>query len=94
MSCGNHHETPCRDVLTAIFIYLDNEVGDESRSQAITIHLEECGPCQQEFAYEERVRLAISKACKEEAPQELRARVIQTFTEFRLTMTEIDLPNN
>ncbi len=94
MSCGNHHETPCRDVLTALFIYLDNEVGYESRSQAIAIHLEECGPCQEEFTHEERVRVAISSACKEEAPPELRARVMQTFTEFRLTLTEIDLPNN
>jgi len=94
MSCGNHHNTPCREVMSALFIYLDNELDDQVKQSAISLHLEECPPCFQEFGYERHVRSILASACQEQAPIELHTRITHAIsTEFRLSITEIEFPN-
>ena len=42
MSCGEPHETDCREVLAEVYLYLDLECADERR-ELIRHHLDECG---------------------------------------------------
>jgi len=93
MSCGNHHDTPCRDVLDAIFYYIDNEMTDGETRKAISIHLEECGPCLKEYSIENRLKEMVLRACGESAPDTLRNAVLGEITELRLTMTEVEFRN-
>ena len=44
MSCGNHHATPCTEVLSLVYVYIDDEI-DSVQHVEVTTHLEECGPC-------------------------------------------------
>ena len=48
MSCGNHHDTDCSEVLDRVYEYLDNEMGELDCAK-IKQHLEECGPCLAEY---------------------------------------------
>lgn len=90
MSCGNHHDTPCRDVLDAAFFYLDGEMSDGSIRKAIAIHLEECGPCLEEMSILRRLKQLVSCSCSETAPDTLRDAIRGQITQLRLTMTEIE----
>lgn len=91
MSCGNHHDTPCREVLEAAFFYIDDEVSDNSVRRAISIHLEECGPCLEEISLLRRLKQMVFRSCEEVAPDTLRDAVLGHITELRLTMTEIEI---
>ena len=91
MSCGNHHDTPCRDVLDAAFFYLDDELNDGSLRKAIAIHLEECGPCLKELSILRRLKELVFRSCSESAPDTLRNAIRGQITQLRLTMTEIEI---
>lgn len=93
MSCGNHHDTPCREVLDAAFFYIDDEVSDGAVRRAISIHLEECGPCLEEISLLRRLKQIVFRSCDETAPDTLRDAVRGRITQLRLTMTEIEIPN-
>ena len=82
MSCGNHHETDCSQVLSEIYTYLDGEEGPVEY-QAIRVHLEECAPCLREYGLEEQVRLLVRRCCSDPAPEGLRAKVMLRITEVR-----------
>ncbi|SDX96900.1 mycothiol system anti-sigma-R factor [Micromonospora pattaloongensis] len=75
MSCGNPHETDCRDVLAEVYLYLDLECA-EGRREVIKHHLEECRPCFQEYGIEQEVKALVARCCGgERAPEELRERL-------------------
>lgn len=93
MSCGNHHDTPCHDVLEAAFFYIDDEMTDSSIRKAISIHLEECGPCLEEVSLLRRLKQKVFRSCGETAPDTLRDAIRGHLTELRLTMTEIEIRN-
>ena len=90
MSCGNHHDTPCRDVLEAAFFFIDDELSDGSIRRAIAIHLEECGPCLEEISFLRRLKQRVLNSCGESAPDTLRDAIRSQITQLRLTMTEIE----
>lgn len=76
MSCGNHHQVPCSEVLTEVFLFLDSEC-DEPRRQLIAEHLEECGPCLQQFGVEKQIKELVARKCGgDRAPDGLRQRVL------------------
>lgn len=91
MSCGNHHNTPCQEVLDAVFLYIDNEMTDGEIHTAISIHLEECGPCFMEFSLLRRLKQMVFRSCGESAPDTLRDAVRGRITQLRLTMTEVEI---
>ena len=75
MSCGDPHETDCREVLAEVYLYLDLEC-TETRRQIIRQHLDECSPCLREFGIEQEVKLLVARCCgAETAPVELRERL-------------------
>ena len=84
MSCGNHHETDCREVLDRVFEYLDNEMAELDCAK-IKQHLEECGPCLQEYDLDQALKALIRRSCAcEQAPDELRTRILTRITQVRI----------
>lgn len=75
MSCGEPHETDCREVLAEVYLYLDLEC-EESRRLLIRRHLDECSPCLREFGIEHEVKQLVARCCGQEtAPMELKDRL-------------------
>ena len=75
MSCGEPHETDCREVLAEVYLYLDLECGDDRR-HLIRHHLDECSPCLREYGIEREVKALVARCCgNETAPTELRERL-------------------
>lgn len=82
MSCGKPHETPCADVLDRVYEYIDGEL-DRERVHVIKEHLDECGPCLQEFGLEEAVKAIVKRSCSDPAPAELRHKVLANIAAAR-----------
>jgi mycothiol system anti-sigma-R factor len=75
MSCGDPHETDCREVLAEVYFYLDLECTDERRD-LIRHHLDECSPCLRQYGIEQEVKALVARCCGgETAPVELRRRL-------------------
>lgn len=75
MSCGDPHETDCREVLAEVYLYLDLECSDARRGK-IRQHLDECSPCLREYGIEQEVKALVARCCGDEtAPTELRERL-------------------
>jgi mycothiol system anti-sigma-R factor len=82
VSCGEPHETDCRDVLAEVYLYLDLECSDDRRD-LIRTHLDECSPCLREFGIEQEVKALVARSCGDErAPVELRERLRLRLTEL------------
>lgn len=87
MSCGKPHETPCTEVLDGLYSYLDGEL-EPPTVAAIRQHLEECGPCLEEYGLDELVKKLVHKHCgHERVPDELRAKVMIRIRQVRAEMT-------
>ena len=89
MSCGKHHDTPCTEVLDRIYAYPDGEL-DASDEGKVRQHLDECGPCLREYGLEDAVKKLIRKRCCDQAPADLRAKVLVRIQEVRLQIEVID----
>ena len=75
MSCGDPHDTDCREVLAEVYFYLDLESTDERRD-LIRNHLDECSPCLREYGIEQEVKALVARCCGgETAPSELKSRL-------------------
>ncbi|MFE9688273.1 mycothiol system anti-sigma-R factor [Micromonospora sp. NPDC005806] len=82
MSCGEPHETDCREVLAEVYLYLDLECAEERRV-LIRTHLEECGGCLREYGIEQEVKALVARCCGNEvAPEQLRERLRVRLTEL------------
>jgi mycothiol system anti-sigma-R factor len=75
VSCGDPHETDCREVLAEVYLYLDLECADDRRN-LIRQHLDECSPCLREYGIEQEVKALVARCCgSETAPLALRERL-------------------
>ncbi len=82
MSCGNPHETDCREVLAEVYLYLDLECSD-LRRHIIREHLDECSPCLREYGIEQEVKALVARCCGDEtAPARLRERLRTKIAEL------------
>jgi mycothiol system anti-sigma-R factor len=95
MSCGEPHETDCSEVLSEVYLFLDQEC-DERRKTLLQTHLEECHPCLEQYGIEEHLKALLARKCGgEHAPEELRRRLRarlyqtadQTTVEVEVTTT-------
>ncbi|MEV1198972.1 mycothiol system anti-sigma-R factor [Microbispora rosea] len=88
MSCGNHHDTPCSEVLDRVYTYLDGEL-DSDRIAEIRKHLHECSPCLEEYGLEEAVKRLVAKHCGcDPVPQDLRSKVLTRIEQVRAEMAD------
>lgn len=86
MSCGAPHNTSCSDVLAKVYAYIDGELEDAS-CEDIRTHLDECGPCLEEYGLEEVVKKLVAKHCGcDPVPGDLRSKVLSRLTAARADM--------
>lgn len=75
MSCGKPHETDCSQVLAEVWLLLDGECSHEEKRK-LEQHLDECGPCLEQFGLEEHLKELLSRKCGgEHAPDALKAKL-------------------
>ncbi|MDP9865263.1 MULTISPECIES: mycothiol system anti-sigma-R factor [Streptosporangium] len=87
MSCGKPHATDCREVLDKVYTYLDGEL-DENNCVDIREHLDECGPCLEEYGLEQVVKQLVAKHCGcDRASEDLRAKVLDRIKQVRSDLT-------
>jgi mycothiol system anti-sigma-R factor len=87
MSCGKPHETPCTEVLDRVYSYLDGEL-EEPDLAKIRQHLDECGPCLEEFGLDELVKKLVHKTCgQDRVPEALRAKVLIRIQQVKAELT-------
>ncbi|MEV4319223.1 mycothiol system anti-sigma-R factor [Actinocrispum sp. NPDC049592] len=82
MSCGDHHDTDCSEVLNEVWLFLDGECNQE-RKALLQQHLDECSPCLQEYGLDEHLKALLHKKCggehaSAEFKERLRASIRQT----------------
>ena len=87
MSCGNHHDTDCSEILERVFFFIDNELAEADCSE-IEQHLDECGPCLQKYDLERTVKALVARSCAERAPETLRDKVLLKIREVHTEITE------
>lgn len=87
MSCGNHHDKDCSEVLDRVFSFIDNEL-EGADSVEIQHHLDECGPCLQKYDLERTVKSLVARSCSEHAPETLRDKVLLRIREVQVEITE------
>ena len=86
MSCGDPHETDCREVLDRVFEFLDGEMAGLDVAR-IEQHLDECGPCLKHYDLDVALKDLLRRSCAcEQAPHELRRRIMLRITEVRLEL--------
>lgn len=89
MSCGNHHETNCADVLAEVWLFLDDEC-DGSRRALLSRHLDECGPCLAEYGLDKKLKKLLATKCGgEHAPEGLRNKLRQQIRVAVLEQAEV-----
>jgi mycothiol system anti-sigma-R factor len=75
MSCGKHHDVDCQDVLRRVYLFIDQELADADYHE-IRKHLDECAPCLHSVDMERLIKALVARSCTEQAPVELRQRVM------------------
>ncbi|MDQ3762526.1 MAG: mycothiol system anti-sigma-R factor [Actinomycetota bacterium] len=84
MSCGDPHDTDCRQVLSELWIFLDNEC-DHARRELLQRHLDECGPCLEEFGLDKHLKALLARKCGgDHAPDALKQRLRQSIREIMI----------
>jgi mycothiol system anti-sigma-R factor len=89
VSCGEPHETPCEEVLEKVYLYLDAEA-DQHDQEHIRIHLDECAPCLRKYGLEQAVMKLVARSCKEQAPPDLRNRVLLKIQQVRVEIEHVE----
>jgi mycothiol system anti-sigma-R factor len=89
VSCGEPHETPCDEVLEKVYLYLDQEADGEDKDH-IRIHLDECAPCLRKYGLEQAVIKLVARSCREQAPADLRDRVLLKIQQVRVEIEHVE----
>ncbi len=90
MSCGEPHETPCSEVLDAVYLYLDGEQDAPSREK-VRQHLDECAPCLRQFGLEQAVKALVARCCgADPVPGDLRDRVLGRIRQVRVEIDSLE----
>ncbi len=89
MSCGEPHETPCSEVLETVYLYLDGECEEHAREH-VRIHLDECAPCLRKYGLEQAVKALVARSCAEQAPVDLRERVLLRIAQVRIEIEHVE----
>ena len=85
-----HDDIDCEKLLGQVFFYIDNELDGEATDR-IRRHIGECAPCLDEVAIERLVKKLIARSCKEQAPVELRQRVVFSIRQVQLELRQTRL---
>jgi mycothiol system anti-sigma-R factor len=84
VSCGNHHDVDCDEVLRKVYSFIDNELEGASLDE-IRQHLDECAPCLEQFDLERSLKKLVHRSCTgEHAPEGLRERILMRITKVHV----------
>jgi mycothiol system anti-sigma-R factor len=75
----------CSEVIHQMLVFIDNEL-DQASCGDIQQHLDECGPCLQEYNLERTVKALVARSCPEQAPDQLREKVLLRIREVHLSL--------
>jgi mycothiol system anti-sigma-R factor len=78
----------CSEVLHRVYEYLDGEM---TRDDTVKIkqHLDECGPCLQEYDLDQALKALVKRSCAcEEAPSELRTQIMARITTIQIELSD------
>ncbi len=85
MSCGRAGNVNCSEVLERLYEFVDQEL-DNAYWLKLQGHLHDCAPCLRRVDLERLMKSLVARSCCEQAPPELRQRVIfsirQVQTQF------------
>ncbi|GIG28251.1 mycothiol system anti-sigma-R factor [Cellulomonas marina] len=73
----------CQEAVDRLWEYLDDELGTEETAR-IRAHLDGCTPCISERDLDLTIKVVVRRGCREQAPAELRLRVIEQITALRV----------
>jgi mycothiol system anti-sigma-R factor len=77
----------CQEAVHTLYHFLDGELTETSRLH-IQQHLDECGPCLQQFGLEQLVKDVVKRGCGcEPVPDELRSRVMYRLREVQIQIS-------
>jgi mycothiol system anti-sigma-R factor len=68
----------CSDAVHTLYHFLDGELTPE-RLAHIQHHLEACPPCLEKFDFEAELRIVIARKCRDQVPEALRMRVMESI---------------
>jgi mycothiol system anti-sigma-R factor len=85
VSGERHDDIDCEAMLDQVFFFIDNEL-DEAASEQIRRHIDRCAPCLDEVTVERLVKKLIARSCREQAPVELRQRVVFSIRQVQLEL--------
>lgn len=89
MSCGDHHETDCSEVLAEVWLFLDQECNEDRRA-LLAQHLDECRHCLAEFGLEEKLKKLLATKCGgEHAPTGLKDKLREQIRVAVLEQAEV-----
>ena len=89
MSCGKPHETDCSSMLAEVWLLLDDECTPE-RKQKLRQHLDECGPCLEQFGIEEHLKELLARKCGgEHAPNSFKEKLRSEIRRAVLEQAEV-----
>ena len=80
------HDPDCSQVIHQIFTFIDREM-DEADCALIQRHLDECGPCLAKYDLERTVKSLVARSCSEQAPHELRDKVLIRIRQVQITLS-------
>ncbi|MEV0621169.1 mycothiol system anti-sigma-R factor [Nonomuraea sp. NPDC050404] len=88
MSCGNPHDTDCREVLDKVYAYLDGELTKGDIAE-VRVHLDECSPCLKEYDLDKAIKALVHKHCGcDPVPADLRAKVLDRIAQVRSELAD------
>ncbi|GAA2854976.1 mycothiol system anti-sigma-R factor [Nonomuraea rubra] len=88
MSCGNPHDTDCREVLDKVYSYLDGELTEGDVAE-IRVHLDECSPCLKEYDLDKAIKALVHKHCGcDPVPADLRSKVLARIDQVRSELAD------
>jgi len=79
----------CSEVIHQIFVFIDNEL-DQASCGEIQQHLDECGPCLAKYDLERTVKALVARSCSEQAPEDLRDKVLLRIRQVQVSITETE----
>jgi mycothiol system anti-sigma-R factor len=89
VSCGEHHDVDCSEILQRAYLFIDNELEGASTDE-IRQHLEECAPCLDEYDLERCVKKLVHRSCgSDHAPDALRQKILLRLTQIQVETTII-----
>jgi mycothiol system anti-sigma-R factor len=87
MSCGNHHEVDCAEILDRLAFFLDHELENADEAE-VQHHLDECQPCLDMLLFEQRMKSQLARSCAEPCPDSVRERVRVRIREIHVEVRQ------